>query len=131
MYDAWVYMNYGCMHSPFHVFSDDQDAVAPDASTTPVETSVRKIQSLLEFVKQAYEAQSAAMRDLQAQLITISQSQDAIMNRLALQEESAKGQESATPAESYKNNSTDHVPEADWVQQQQDSQLGPRDVLRT
>ena len=117
-----------CMHSPFHVFSDDQDVVAPDASTTSVETDVHEVRSLLESLKQAYEAQSAAMRDLQTQMKSISQSQDAIMNRLELQEESAKGQESASPAESDENNSTDHVPEADWVQQQQDSQLGPRDV---
>lgn len=93
----------------FCVYSGNGDAVAPDASTTTsatgtMENEVREVRSLLVSLKEAYEAQSAAMRDLQAQMKIIAVSQDAKMNSKRLRklqkEKSAKNQKAATLADS-------------------------------
>ena len=94
----WFYLFY------IYAYSHDGDAAAKDASSSTSDTDameeIREVQSLLASLKEAYEAQSAAMIDLQAQLKMFAENQDANMKWLRVQiEKSAKRQKSVSVAD--------------------------------
>ena len=88
----------------FDIYSYDGDAAAKDAPTSTSDTDAMEesgeVQSLLASLKEAFEAQSAAMIDLQAQLKMFAENQDANMKWLQVQiAESAKRQKSVSVAD--------------------------------